>query len=358
MKKIILAAALTLAAFTAFAQQSTGKGPDFKNTISTGIVNWDLTNKDAEFAGLYNNTSVELLSGKVDCGIDATFGLLKPSAKPIQFTDMNINDWYIEFRPFEKFTFGLHDVIYTHGSYLPVLGTNINNGNIGSDIVVVWRPVQGMRIGLGYGIPSFFGEDNYGNEAHPVFNVGADYTYGKKFSVGFSIRDIINNFGAGIYGEVLAVENLYVTYGYTYNNDATSIEEMFSKAFTDGDMNLVYNNLEKNIFLGKHIVSLGATYKYKKADFALDFAYSNISSNNIFYIGSDISFAATDAIDLGFKYTVLTDFDGTSYMRFNPSFDYSAKSWGCGVGVNFLMLNESGTKANMLSFPVYFEFSL
>ena len=29
MKKIIMAAALSLAAFVAFAQQATGKGPDF-----------------------------------------------------------------------------------------------------------------------------------------------------------------------------------------------------------------------------------------------------------------------------------------------------------------------------------------
>lgn len=356
MKKFILAAVLTLAAFSAFAQQNSGKGPDFKNRISSGIVTIDTMSDTVEFSGLYNNTSVELLSGNVDCGIDVTFGLLKPAGLPIQFTDMNINDWYIEFRPFDKFTFGIHDLIFTHGSYFPVLDTNIDNGNIGSDITVIYRPIPGIRVGLGYGIPSFFGEDNYGDEAHPVFNLGADFTYGNKFSIGFSIRDIINNFAAGIYGEVLAVENLYVTYGYTYNNVSLEMINWIGS----GDTHNIFENVEKMILISENIVSLGATYKYKKADFALDFAYgnNNFISENLYYFGTKASYGVTDAIDLGFKYTLLTDFDGDSYMRINPTVDYSAKSWSCGIGFNCLIANSGSMSEKIMSFPVYFEFSL
>lgn len=333
MKKLMIAAVMAIAAVSAFAQQATGKGPDFKNRTSTGIVKIDTTNNTTEFAGLYNNTSVELLSGKVDCGIDATFGLIKPIAKPIQFTDMTINDWYIEFRPFEKFTFALNDRIYTHGSYLPVLGTNIDNGNIGSDIVVVWRPIQGMRIGFGYDIPSFFGQDNDGNEAHPVFNFGADYTYGNKFSVGFSIRDLINNIGVGIYGEVLAVDNLYVTYGYAYNNGSAD-----------------YYGVS-----GTHLISLGTTYKYKKATFGLDFLTNCVNTGADFYIGANTKVAATDAVTVGLKFQTAIDADDSNENKYeiNADVSYAAKAWGCGAGVDV----ELG-KATVISFPVYFEFSL
>ena len=35
--------------------------------------------------------------------------------------------------------------------------------------------------------------DENGEKSHCVFNFGADYTYGNKFSVGFVLRDMIND---------------------------------------------------------------------------------------------------------------------------------------------------------------------
>lgn len=348
MKKIIMAAALSLAAFVAFAQQSTGKGPDFKNKTSSGIVNVEMRD-NAEtiksFAGIVNNTKVELLSGKVDCGIDASVIFKSDTAydkKYVAITgvadenSITLNDWYIEFRPFDKITFAISDKIYTHGSYFPVLGTNLDSGNLGSDVVAVWRPIGGMRIGFGYDVPSYFGKtlNDAGDKSHCVFNFGADYTYGNKFSVGFVLRDMINDISAGFYGEILAVEHLYVTYGYTYN-DSSNYYGIY----------------------GKNLISLGATYDFEKVGFGLDFL-TNCGDDAAadFYIGVNSTIKATDAVKLGLKFQTAIDKDESKANKYeiNPSISYAAKAWGCGAGVDVVLTDASTT----LSFPVYFEFSL
>lgn len=349
MKKIILTAVIALAAFAAFAQPAAPKGPDFKNRTSSGIVNMDVTNNVNSFAGIENNTAIELLSGKVDCGIDATFvfnsfHVTGDDGTYFLFKNLEINDWYIEFRPFDNFTFGIHDVIYTHGSYLPVLNKNIDNGNIGSDIVVVWRPVVGARIAFGYDIPTWFGKDEAGNEAHPVFNFGADYTYGKLFSIGVTARDVINDFSFGLYSEMLAVQNLYVTFGYSYND----------KIY---DENNILGHSNYYGISGKNLIALGAKYDYKNVGFGFDFL-TNCGAENAhdFYIGSNISLGLTKNVALGFKFQTALEADDTdisNVYEFVPSFTYTEKTWNCGVAVDVLM-----TDKTVVSFPVYFEFSL
>lgn len=342
MKKLVLTAVIACLAFAAFAQPAAPKGPDFKNKTYSDIVEINGGTNTKSFAGIYNNTKVELLSGKVDCGIDATFGLIKQG--PIQFTEMEVNDWYIEFRPFQKFTFGISDVIYTHGSYLPVLDTNIKTGDIGSNIVVVWRPIVGARIGLGYGIPSFFAEDNNGDESHPIFNFGADYTYGKLFSIGLSMRNIINDLSIGVYSEMLAVDHLYLTFGFTHN------DKVFTKAYTFETPN--YYGVG-----GENLISVGATYDFNKVGFGFDFL-TNLGETGYydFYIGAKTSAKVTDKVTLAFKFqtALSTDDDGiTNEYEFNPSFAYAEKMWGFGAGVDIKKADSI-----IVSFPVYFEFSL
>lgn len=338
MKKLSLVAVLASFAIAAFAQPAAPKGPDFKNKTYSGIVTLDTTNDTSKFAGVYNNTKVELLSGKVDCGIDATFGLesflpLGADSRTLKFTEMEVNDWYIEFRPFDKITFGISDVIYTHGSYLPVLDKNISTGNIGSTIVVVWRPVAGSRISFGYGIPSFFAKNEAGEEAHPVFNFGADYTYGKVFSVGFSVRDVINNMSLGIYSEILAVEHLYVTMGYSYNDAET------------------YYGIT-----GENLLSLGAKYNYKNVGFNFDFA-TNLGNDTgaDFYLGTNLTLAASKKVSLGLQFQTALEKDDvvTNVYEFKPSVSYAEKTWGFGAGVDVKIAD-----ATTIEFPVYFEFSL
>lgn len=345
MKKLLVAAILSLAAVVAFAQQSTGKGPDFKNKTSSDIVTIDTDAGTKAFPGVINNTKVELLSGKVDCGIDASFGLFSyktPDDKTHvailgsdEGNSLVLNDWYIEFRPFDKFTFAISDKIYTHGSYLPVLGTNIVSGNIGSDVVVVFRPVGGMRIGFGYDIPSYFGKNKGGDDVHATFNFGADYTYGKLFSIGFALRDMLNNISVGVYGEILAVDHLYVTYGYTYDDKGTG-----------------YYGVN-----GENLISLGATYDFNKVAFGLDFLTNcgNDAGYDL-YLGANTTLKASDKVKVGLKFQTAIDADESklNVYEINPNLTYSEKTWACGAGVDMKIYDTT----NIISFPVFFEFSL
>lgn len=312
IKSFIYIATLTALTTNVFANTSPRgkKGPDFQNTLGTDIVDVDTTSGNTTFGGVSNNTKVELLSGQIDAGLDVTFGLYTrynwdgtgykntyAYLSGDSSRSFNMNDWYIEYRPIPKFTMGLHDAIYAHGATLPVNGGNIKAGDMGSDFVGVLRPIDGLRIGFGFDFLSWFGRGEHDTRDYPYLNVGADYTYGKIFSIGLAVRNPINQnkISVGAYGEFTGVDNLKILGGFSYNDE-------------QGIGSIAGATLK-----GKVLISAGATYTYKKFDFAADFA-TVIAETKAYdmYLGAKAQFNATKDFNIGATFKTLLDFGTNS----------------------------------------------
>ncbi len=237
----VLAAALAFSASVAFADVS------FTNTVSTGIV--DLTfltdSLSVDFAGVSERIEVDYTSEKFDFGAQAELTLDNQPGPQIvwsneddftRFFDLKWTDldFYLEFRPWSWLTFFLSDEIYTPGSYLPVVGFNMGSGNLGSDIGVLWKPFNGLRVTAGLDVISYFGGDPDTDhdvwvrtnitDNLPKINIGADYTYKNMWSVGLVGRDILNwstpkSASIGLFGSFTGIEGWAFYSGLMFNHN-------------------------------------------------------------------------------------------------------------------------------------------
>lgn len=343
MKKILFTSILlSLVSITAFSQ-ARAKGPDFENTLSSNIVDYDANTGAASFAGITNQTKVELFSAKVDAEIDVTFAFNVKNVSDHtvvtlgdynNHTDFIINHWYIEFRPANRITLGLNPQIYTHGSYLPIADKHVETGNIGSSFDIVFTPIDGLRIAGGIDFLSYFGLDDAKNEIRPKFNVGMDWTYGKIFSIGLSFRNIINDSRSlGFYAEYSGFDNLNLTASYSYN-----------------DKNGIGGISGENLF------TLGAAYKYKKLSLDADFA-TVFDRYNAFdlYLGARGFYNISKEFAAGVTFTTDLDFAGKipSLIVLYPAIKYTIKNNELGAGVK-ITFNNNSTKLNI---PVYWKIS-
>lgn len=356
--KTILFLAATFAAGMAFAQEA-GPAPDhhghFSNKLSSDIVNVNINSGDVTFAGFKNKASVDVLSGRVDVGITASFTFKEITGSTGDYTyyslgngsvgGFTLDDWYIEFRPLKNpnfFTIGFHDTINIAGSYLPVEDDNFANGNMGSDVVAVLRPIQGVRIAAGFDLDSYFGcKEDLVNQ-YPVLNLGMDWTYGDLFSIGFALRNPINaqgdnndlGFGAG--ATFRATENLKFYAGYSFN-DPNGIA-----------------NLE-----GQNLITFAATANVSLVSFAADFAAAlpaeESKGSNEIYLALDADASVTKKLDTGLTARVWLDTndDAENIYEINPYVNLSLKPYQLGAGLNFIITESTAT----VSFPVYCKVS-
>ena len=104
---------------------------------------------NAYFPGIKERMYADIITDKVDAGVKGTFHFFQNTdSDHFGFFGAEINDWWVEFRPFDFLTFGLHDDIWADGSYFPVWDDNVSGGNIGSSgFTAVLRPVENFRIG-------------------------------------------------------------------------------------------------------------------------------------------------------------------------------------------------------------------
>lgn len=92
---------------------------------------------DVYFPGIKERMYADISTDKVDAGVKETLSFQNYSfgKTTIPGTDFSvhgdvahdhffitgdINDWWVEFRPIDKLTLGLHDTIWTDGAYLPI----------------------------------------------------------------------------------------------------------------------------------------------------------------------------------------------------------------------------------------------
>lgn len=338
MKKIFAIACAAFVASAAFAID--GVKVSYKNKLSSDIVNITTgENGETSFAGLKDKTSVDFKSEKVDAGITAIVSAKKSGDKFVQET--KVDDWFIEFRPINILTLGISDLIYTNGSYLPIEDDNIANGNLGSDYVMVLRPISGLRIAAGIDNPVIFEENSKLD-----LNFGVDYT-ADIFSLGATFRNVANDFGFGAYASFSGLKSFEFTAGYTYNAEY---------AFCDVGGNIF--NL--GVSFGKDALSVAA-------DLVTNFGADEEASASLdLYTGLSVGYEITDSFGASATVTYKTEFDENivnNIISVEPDVTFAInKNNEIGAGVNFTFqtvgVKDYTNTTTTISFPVYWKFSL
>lgn len=322
MKKLVLGLAAALLVVTAASADEFS----FSNEVSSGIVNIITDNNagttDVQFAGIADNAKAEFITDKFDVGVDSTIYLRK-GLTGLELSDFVLNDWYIEFRPVSKLTIGFHDVIETSGSKLFVSDKNLLNGNIGSDVVVVFRPIVGLRIAGGFDVNSLFGDDTL----NPFMNFGVDYNYKDLFIIGVSARDVANSIGVGVFASIKPVSGLTVNLGYSYN--------------------------EYNDFIGNFSHDLMLSSKYSKNGFSIA-GDLEVGIDALINTGINVDYDFTKSVNAGLKVTYMNLMaTSENLIEINPNVTFTSGKHSFGLGLDCLIDNPYV----LVTFPVSYKYS-
>jgi len=157
-------------------------------------------------------------------------------------------DWGVRFTPFDIVDFYLNTDVYTPGSRLPIAGENVGGNLAGDGFGVIFKPIDGLRIGLEVPFsadivskPNFLdaeyedkdkgtslkstweGDSDY----RFVFNAGVDYKLLDMITIGAFVGNIINRDARsyGLYANA-GVSFLDFNIGYTYNGGKTKVSAL------------------------------------------------------------------------------------------------------------------------------------
>ncbi len=222
MKKILTAAAAFLLGFSAFSEVSYRfYNKIYSDTLTINHVDEDYLGSSLDFKlkdygkqkddsytdfsllGIYNRVYAEFKTDKTDAMVKATFGFkdwTDSSDYGFKWTGY-IDDWFVEYRPWNYLTLGFHDGIYMDGSYLPIYDDNLYSGNIGSEgVTAVYRP-QALKGALRLAATApfttktnwIYADEEDSRVDDDIFDVGlgAIYTI-DLFQFGVSIQDVFD----------------------------------------------------------------------------------------------------------------------------------------------------------------------
>lgn len=277
MKKIAFGAAAALVlSMSVFAQEVS---VSFENKISSDVVY--ISEGNAEFAGIKEQVTAEIETEKVNAGVSLITNLEKNADGNIGFTDFELDKAYVEFKPFDFMSIDFNKKVFTKGSYLPIADDNVGNGNIASDISLVFRPIENLSVAGGLKIPSIFAD----GDGKADFSAGVDYS-SEKFSVGASLRNPVTNLGFGIFGSFTGVEKLTLNMGFSYNDEMCDI--------------------------AGNLITLGATYEVSMFTIGFDFV-SNFGNDGLdLYTALCVETGFTDNFILETQATVYADYADAS----------------------------------------------
>lgn len=113
------------------------------DSLDNSEIGDEKAHNNFECLGVSNRVYAEIKTDKTDAMVKATFTFndySNDSDYGLKWTGY-VDDWYVEYRPWDFLTAGFHDNIYMQGSYLPIYDDNLYSGNIGSEgVTVVFRP--------------------------------------------------------------------------------------------------------------------------------------------------------------------------------------------------------------------------
>ena len=330
-KKIMIATVLCAFSAFSFAQEVS-----FENKLSSELVSIKITDdgNESEFAGFENETSAEYSSDNLDIGLTVKFAIAKEDDDALSIGAENfVDDYFIEFRPINLLGIGFHKGYSVAGSYLSCLDGEIEASNIGSDLGVFLRPLDGLVIGAGLDFITYFGRD--GKE--PLVNFGAEYSLAEILAFGASFRNIASDDRSiGAYASFTGLEGVTLNAGFTYNGE---IE----------DFSISGNLINAGIIFAKDAFGLAAD-----AVFA---AGGDKDEANELYFAANVSYQITEALTANLYASYTKDFDNDDVWAtaINPSVDFALNdnnTLGAGVFVNIMKSEKS------ISFPLYWKYAL
>lgn len=320
-----------------------------------GDGDWD---SDARFPGIKERMYADIKTAKVDAGIKGTLYFGQDwNADHFHFSG-EIDDWWVEFRPIDMITLGLHDTIWADGSYFPIWDENATAGNIGSDgFTFVIRPIKMLRIaatvpsGMDYDVK----KNQFGGGYNFHFGTGAIFDM-DVFQASLNVQGIPCNRGRqigafvnmpGLFG---AVKALSIGAGFTHawGNDwgQNYLKELIA------DAGMAYTNL-----LNAYVTYDARAFRLK-AELAWDFNFDDGDKEYDFYTAVAFSFGLVDKLSATATGKLL--------------FDFADSGLGNGYGASFAVdyeINKHhaiGAKAEVnkvdkhwdFAVPVYWKYSL
>lgn len=314
---------------------------------------------DAYFPGIKERMYADIKTAKVDAGVKGTFMFNQDWSTDHFHFSGEIEDWWVEFRPIDMITLGLHDTIWADGSYFPIWDDNATAGNIGSDgFTFVIRPIKMLR--LAATVPSGMDYDtlNWLNDDHDFhFGTGAILDL-DMFQASVNMQGIPcssgRQFGTfvnmpGFFGVVKA---LSIGAGFTH---AWGYEEKWNQNYLKdliADFGMAYTNL-----LNAYVTYDARLFRLN-AELAWDFDFDDNAKGYDFYTAVAFSFGLVDKLSATATGKLL--------------FDFADNGLGNGYGASFAVdyeINKRhavGAKAEVnkvdkywdFAIPVYWKYSL
>ena len=320
---------------------------------------------DVYFPGIKEQMYADIKTDRVDVGVKGTLSL-----NHYEFDDENlfgikhdhffikgeIDDWWVEFRPFSKATLGLHDTIWADGSYLPIWDDNVTAGNIGSDgFTFIFKPIEQLRLaatipsGMDYDTAVNWLNDSAEDEEHENFHnfhfgMGAIFDV-DMFQVSANIQGIPcsggRQFGTfinmpGIFG---IVKELSIGAGFTHAWGNDWGQNQLSGLIADAGLR--YENL-MNVYVTYDAGSFGLS-----AEIAFNFDFDDVN----YFGGNGYDFYTAVAVSFGLMDKLTATATGKLLYDFADS---SKKGLGLGTGASFAIDYEVN-KRNMIGAEVDFN---
>ena len=329
--KRLVIAGVAAACFTTF---SFAQEVSFENKLQWGVVDLGISegNTETNLSAVNNESNFEYTSENLDAGLALKFSASKSEGVFSFGSEGYIDDAFIEYRPIEMFGIGLHKGYPVAGSYLPCLEKEIDAANIGSDLGVFVRPIEGLTVAAGLDFISMFGSD----ESKPLFNFGAEYALGEMLTFGAAFRDVASDERTlGAYASYTGIEGLTVNAGFTYNG---ALE----------DYNVTGNFLNAAVMFNKDALGI-----YANAVFSVG---GEADADNELYSAANISYMFGNAFFANIYGGFSADFDNDDAWAAEifPGAGYSIDEHNTvGAGV-FVCLMKGYTN---ISFPVYWKFN-
>jgi len=317
----------------------------FTNEIGSDVV--AVGKSKTMFAGMYDETIVDVTSEKVDAGIDAKLVLgCDDDGKPVSFSwNKEDFDWYVTFRPVEMIALGFSRTVWADGSYLAVEDDNISAGDMAGDgFSLAFTGVNHLTLiaSAPFGFDSDGGQnwfnkttvDEGGAEVTERFNIGfgAEYTILNKATISVVAHNLANEDarGFGVYGSFTGVEGLGLYAGYATRDD---------DGICDVGGTNVYN----------------ASVSFEKGPFSC--AADHVTTADHFYAGASAGYGINDTLAVSLTGTMNASYqsvpDGS--VTFEPAVTYTAGNVGeiCAkVDVVFV-----AGEFDSVCFPLYWKYS-
>ena len=332
MKKLLLTSLLAAAAIVTAQAQSISLTNTFGgNSDNVGTSDFLKFNKDGtkKEAVVGDRIQLDLGSQYIDSRVRINLSGDAAWAPKVQ--------GYASFKPFKGFNLIGGNSFFakwaTPGAYLSATDDYLSHGkltdNNGAGVVYNFSNDD-----IGFAVSG-----TVGAVARLDLNFGAQFTLNDTFTVGFTAQDVTEKtFTLGGYASLLAVENLLLNLGYTYN---TNDETYFSAT--------------------EHLLQVSGGYKIKDANLAL-YADAALGLNNRkydatagdfvtlsdgipFYLAFRASYALNENLNLNGWVRVnhsLTATENHTVTTVYPYFDYKTKFGTFRSGVRFTFNDTDG----------------